>query len=145
MNHRSILHSTASVSALLSRVAAFAAMGVLLAIGGAAFATASAEAAHYCPGAMSGGAACEWSPKVYVGYNEVDANADAVCEALSNAAPPPLPLSGVLYTPQDCIHTGATSAGLHYSASNPTLYPWIGNRHSYTVTIATATHFDLSV
>jgi hypothetical protein len=91
---------------------------------------------------MNGTDACQYA-RNYVSYNEVDANADAVCEALSNASPPPSPIGGVLYTAQDCIHTGATSQGAHYSASLPGLFPWIGNRHSYQVTVYYATHFDV--
>ena len=107
--------------------------------------SASADTVHYCYSSlspnMSGQAACETSSKYYVTYNQVNASDNAVCESLSSTYPAPSPITGVLVAPQDCISTGASSASSYYSGGSA-YYPWIGNRHSYAVTIYSGTHFN---
>jgi hypothetical protein len=133
-----------AVSMLAGRAARLGGMALLLlTFGGATVAATTAEAAHYCSGTFASHDSCEYSSRQYTSYNEVDASNDAVCEALSNASPPPHPTVGILATPQDCIGTGMSSTGAHYSASLPAYYPWIGNRHTFNVTVSTATHFDI--
>jgi hypothetical protein len=119
--------------------AAFALLGAVGALG------ATSAQATYCNGTYTSHNSCQWGTKQWVSYNEVDASNDAVCEALSNATPPPHPTVGILYTPEDCISSGASSAGSHYSTTLPNLYPWIGNRHTFNVAVTTATHFDIYV
>jgi hypothetical protein len=125
------------------KAAAAGSFALLMALG--ASASASANTAHYCYSSASpnlgGQAACEATPKYYVTYNQVNADADAVCESVSSSTPAPSPITGVLAAPQDCIGTGASSAGSFYSGGTA-YYPWIGNRHSYSVTITSATHFN---
>jgi hypothetical protein len=106
-------------------------------------ATRAAAATHYRSGSMGAQSACEYAYRDYVAFNQVVANADAVCEALSNSSSPPNPISGILYTNEDCIGGVSTSAGAHYGATLPALYAWTGNRHSYGVTVDDATHFDI--
>jgi len=108
-------------------------------------APAGATALHYCYTSASpnlgGQAGCEVTDWEQVTYNQVDASADAVCETLSDYVPAPSPISGIFVYPETCIGTGGTSVSSYYNGSWH--HPWIGNRHSYAVTIYSGTHFDI--
>jgi hypothetical protein len=132
-----------TLSIAIRRAAAVTAAALtLLAAVGAMGAVPAQASTHYCSGFVNGLNACEYFARDYVEYNEVDADHDAVCEALSNYSTPPHPTMGILYVPEDCIGSGGSTAGTHYSASLPALYPWVGNRHTFQVQVYTATHYN---
>jgi hypothetical protein len=126
------------------RSASVSVIGLLIALLAALALASSAQATvtHYCNATLAGHGGCESAFSGTIAYNEVDSATDAQCEDLTTANPlsPPDPTTTIFPFPEDCISTGTTSAGTHYNAGS--YHPYVGNRHTFSVTETSATHFD---